>query len=38
MARASVERAGWRWREEGAGSGNPVTDKQRRQKASSAFA
>src|SRR5450432_3566099 len=31
MARASVAWAGWRWREEGAGSINPATDEQRRQ-------
>ena len=31
MARASVAGAGWRWREEGAGCINPVTDEQLRQ-------
>ena len=38
MARASVAWAGWWWREEGAGSINPMTDEQRRQTAQATFA
>ena len=38
MARASVAGAGWRWREEGAGSINPVTDEQLRQTATATLA
>ena len=33
MARASVNWAGWRWREEEAGSIDPATDEQHRQTA-----
>ena len=38
MARASVAWAGWRWREEGAGSIEPATDEQRRQTAQATLA
>src|SRR5450432_427723 len=38
MARASVAWAGWRWREEGAGSNNPATDEQHRQTAQATLA
>ena len=40
MARASVVWAGWRWREEGAGSINPATDpaERDRQTAQATFA
>jgi hypothetical protein len=38
MARASVARPGWRWREEEAGSINPATDEQLRQTAPATLA
>src|SRR5450755_3217739 len=38
MARASVDGVGWRWREERAGSINPVTDEQCRQTSPSTLA